>query len=74
MLRCGFFRSTTKRLNEIVEKVNEVVAEKIDQEIATINDHILFDDKFLSGSSWEVEELLRVWSFLKLELLFKLIT
>ena len=59
-----------------MEKVNDVVAEKIEAEIATIHELILFDDIFLSGTSWEVEELLRVkymhWT-LSMQLLSKAI-
>lgn len=55
-----YHRSTTKRLNTIVEKVTDVVKEKIEKEISAINNLILFDDDFTSGKPWEVDELLRV--------------
>ena len=47
-------------LNGVVEKVNDVVKEKIEKEVATIHDLILFDDKFTSGTSWDVAELFKV--------------
>ncbi|CAK8694917.1 unnamed protein product [Clavelina lepadiformis] len=51
-------RSTTQRLNSIVEKVNSVVEEKIEKEIARIHDMMLFDESFVFGKTWNADELL----------------
>ena len=54
------FRSSTQRLQTIVSKINDVVQNKIENEIAAIQKVVLFDEDQVLGKTWNIKQLLGV--------------